>query len=303
MAWRNVVITKHSKLSYSSNMMVVQSFNGIYQIPISDINIVLVDTTQAVITSALISRLNEQQVKIIFTDDKKMPICETVNNMPNNRSVELLRQQFNWDENRKVFLWTQIVMAKIKNQINVIKGLAGDYNLLEYELNKVEVNDVTNREAVVARKYFPMLFDQIQFSRHNPNEHFNDALNYGYSILLSMVNKKIVSDGYITYIGIHHHSDNNAFNLGSDLMEPFRPIIDAWVSFQNFEYLTPKLKYGLVSLLNLEINFNGKRTLLMNAINSYVHDCLMFLTDGKKNVKIEVDFINEVSDYAINGNV
>lgn len=50
MGWRNVIITQHSKLSYSSNMMVVHTKDGINQIPVSDINMLVVLTTQAVIT-------------------------------------------------------------------------------------------------------------------------------------------------------------------------------------------------------------------------------------------------------------
>lgn len=51
MGWRNVIITQHSKLSYSSNMMVVHTKDGVSQIPVSDINMLVVLTTQAVITS------------------------------------------------------------------------------------------------------------------------------------------------------------------------------------------------------------------------------------------------------------
>ena len=54
----------------------------------------------------------------------------------------------------------------------------------------------------------------------------NAALNYGYSILLSTVNRAIVTKGYLTQLGIHHRSTENQFNLGSDLMEPFRVLID-----------------------------------------------------------------------------
>ena len=37
---------------------------------------------------------------------------------------------------------------------------------LQNELDQLEVGDETNREAVVARKYFPLLYDD-DFSRHN----------------------------------------------------------------------------------------------------------------------------------------
>lgn len=75
MGWRSVIITQHAKLSYSAHMMRVQTGDGINQIPIEDIDLLLVSTTQAVISSALISELAHQNTKIIFTDLKNQPVC------------------------------------------------------------------------------------------------------------------------------------------------------------------------------------------------------------------------------------
>ena len=56
MGWRSVIITQHAKLSYASRMMTVQTRDGISQIPLEDISLLLINTTQAVITTALISQ-------------------------------------------------------------------------------------------------------------------------------------------------------------------------------------------------------------------------------------------------------
>lgn len=301
MGWRSIIISQHAKMSYSSRAMIVQTMDGINQIPVDDIDLVLVSTTQAVITTALISELAQSQVKVIFTDNSSEPVCETLGYYPNNRDVDLVKKQFNWDEKRKQLLWTKIVASKIMNQINVLKiyGVANDD--LIAELDKLEVNDVTNREAVVARKYFPLLFDN-KFNRHDFSP-VNAALNYGYAILLSNVNREIVANGYLTYLGIHHHSNENQFNLGSDLMEPFRPAIDYWLANQKFKELTPDIKFGLVDLLNLELTFNGKQMLLRNIITDHVRNCLKYLSGDIDEIQIEVTFKNEVPNNAINGNV
>ncbi|WP_281165463.1 type II CRISPR-associated endonuclease Cas1 [Liquorilactobacillus sicerae] len=301
MGWRSVIISQHAKMSYSSRAMIVQTMDGINQIPIDDIDLVLISTTQAVITTALISELAQNQVKVIFTDNSSEPVCETVGYYPSNRDVDLVKKQFNWDEKRKELLWTKIVASKIMNQIKVLEiyGLANDD--LITELDKLEVNDITNREAVVARKYFPLLFDN-KFNRHDFSP-VNAALNYGYAILLSNVNREIVVNGYLTYLGIHHHSNDNQFNLGSDLMEPFRPVIDYWLANRNFKELTPDIKFGLVDLLNLELTFNGKQMLFRNIITDHVRNCLKYLSGDIDKIQIEVTFKNEVSNNAINGNV
>ncbi len=253
MGWRSVIVTQHAKLSYTSHLMVVQTNDGINQIPIEDIELLLVSTTQAVITSALLSELAKREAKVIFVDNTLQPVCETVSYYPNNRSYELIENEFHWAKHRKEILWTKVVAAKIINQLQVLDIYGHDISPISDELNQLELNDETNREAVVARKYFPLLFENEKFSRRSMTA-VNAALNYGYSILLSTVNRAIVTKGYLTQLGIHHRSTENQFNLGSDLMEPFRPVIDYWVANQNFTELTPDVKFGLVDSLNPEMS-------------------------------------------------
>ena len=283
MGWRSVIVTQHAKLSYTSHLMVVQTNDGINQIPIEDIELLLVSTTQAVITSALLSELAKREAKVIFVDNTLQPVCETVSYYPNNRSYELIENEFHWAKHRKEILWTKIVAAKIINQLRVLDIYGHDISLISDELNQLELNDETNREAVVARKYFPLLFENEKFSRRSMTA-VNAALNYGYSILLSTVNRAIVTKGYLTQLGIHHRSTENQFNLGSDLMEPFRPVIDYWVANQNFTELTPDVKFGLVDSLNLEITFNDKKMLVRNAINLYVSQCLNYFLNFKNKL-------------------
>ena len=303
MGWRSVIITQHAKLTYSMQMMIVQTRDGINQIPIEDINLLLVSTTQAVITSALISKLAQNQTKIIFVDEKGNPIVETAVYYPGTRNMAKLTQQFNWDEHLKEVLWTKIVSQKIKNQIAVLANYHLNKDEVQSELDQLEINDESNREAIAARKYFMLLFDK-NFVRRDTSA-INAALDYGYAILLSSFNREIAMNGYLTYFGIHHCSQENPFNLASDLMEPFRPFVDYWVkAHEKIKELTPDIKYGLVELLSLEIKFNGKKTLLTNAITVYVRECLKFLSgDSKELPEMEMSLTNEVPNNALNDNV
>ena len=303
MGWRSVIITQHAKLTYSMQMMIVQTRDGINQIPIEDINLLLVSTTQAVITSALISKLAQNQTKIIFVDEKDNPVVETAVYYPGTRNIAKLKEQFNWDEHLKEVLWTKIVSQKIKNQIAVLENYHLAKDDVQNELDQLEINDESNREAIAARKYFMLLFDK-NFVRRDTSA-VNAALDYGYAILLSSFNREIVMNGYLTYFGIHHCSQENQFNLASDLMEPFRPFVDYWVkAHERIKELTPDIKYGLVELLSLEIKFNGKSTLLTNAITVYTRECLKFLSGERKELpEMEMSLTNEVPNNALNDNV
>ena len=303
MGWRSVIITQHAKLTYSMQMMIVQTRDGINQIPIEDINLLLVSTTQAVITSALISKLAQNQTKVIFVDEKDNPVVETAVYYPGARNMAKLKKQFNWNEHLKEVLWTKIVSQKIKNQIAVLDNYHLNKDEVQSELDQLEINDESNREAIAARKYFMLLFDK-NFVRRDTSA-INAALDYGYAILLSSFNREIAMNGYLTYFGIHHCSQENQFNLASDLMEPFRPFVDYWVkAHAKIKELTPDIKYGLVELLSLEIKFNGKKTLLTNAITIYVRECLKFLNgESKKLPEMEMSLTNEVPNNALNDNV
>lgn len=303
MGWRSVIITQHAKMTYSMNMMVVQTRDGINQIPIADINLLLVSTTQAVITSALISKLAENQTKVIFVDEKDEPVVETIGYYPGARNLSKLNNQFNWDLQLKEKLWTKIVDRKITNQIAVLRNYQLEWQNVQDELDQLELNDATNREAIAARKYFMTLFDKT-FVRRDNNA-VNGALDYGYAILLASFNREIAVNGYLSYLGIHHHSEENCFNLASDLMEPFRPFVDYWVkAHEKIKQLTPDIKYGLVELLSLEIKYNNKKTILSNAISKYVHDCLCFLSGKTKELpEMEMALTNEVPNDALNDNV
>lgn len=154
MAWRTIIVSQHAKISYSGQNIVVQTRDGMNQIPVADIQLLLISTTQAVITSAAISQLARQQTKIIFTDDRAEPICETIDYYPSNRTENRLRQQMTWSEDRKQTLWTKITGQKIQAQIQIAELFENDSSELVAELEKLEIGDVTNREAVVARSIF-----------------------------------------------------------------------------------------------------------------------------------------------------
>lgn len=301
MGWRTIYVSQHAKISTLSRQLVIQTSGDTYQVPIEDVQVLVCATPQIMITGAAIAGLANNGAKIIYTGNAGEIVAETVNVRSSGRSQATIVQQVNWQPERISNLWTRIVERKILNQAQVLINRHQLAEPILTQLDALELNDVTNREAVAARLYFPLLFGE-GFSREDLGA-INAALNYGYSILLAQVNREIVAAGYLTEIGIHHHSVENCFNLGSDLMEPFRPIVDAWVATQELETLTPEIKIGLVTLLDIEMGYNGKHTILRNAITDYVRDCLRYLNQIVDTVKIEVVIPDEVSSDAFNDHV
>ena len=108
----------------------------------------------------------------------------------------------------------------------------------------------------------------------------NAALNYGYSILLSAFAREVVSNGYITQIGLFHDNMFNHFNLASDLMEPFRILVDRTVAKMNLEHFEHEEKMVLVNILNQEVMTDCKRQYVNNAIKIYCKSVFDALNDA-----------------------
>lgn len=144
--------------------------------------------------------------------------------------------------------------------------------LLKDYLAELTLGDVTNREGHAARVYFAGLFGD-NFSRSQENS-INAALNYGYGMLLSMVNRKIVSNGYMTQLGIFHDSADNPFNLGSDLMEPFRVLVDRIVRRDMPQQFESQDKRRMLELVNTEVYVENRSEYVPNAIKIYVRSIL-----------------------------
>jgi len=65
--------------------------------------------------------------------------------------------------------------------------------------------------------------------RENGADRRNMLLNYGYAVLRAGVARALVAAGLLPALGLHHAGAANAFNLADDLLEPFRPFVDAKV--------------------------------------------------------------------------
>ena len=268
MSWRTVVISNSAKLDYKMGYMVVRQ-SEITKIHMSEMALLLIESTAVSMTASLLAELTKQKVKVIFCDEKRNPSSELMPYYGSHDTSSKVRTQATWDKETKQMLWTEIVSEKIRNQKKLLEivGRAEEAELLQTYLEEIEPGDVTNREGHAAKVYFNGLFGR-DFSRTSDIP-FNAALNYGYGILLSAVNREIVSNGYITQLGLFHDNMFNQFNLGSDLMEPFRVVVDRKVFEMKPDKLEHEEKMELINLINLAVRIDGKNNYLSNAIKIY----------------------------------
>lgn len=272
MSFRTVVIENSAKLDYSMGFLVVRQ-EKMTKIHLSDITVLMVASTAVSLTSALLAALTKAKIKVIFCDEKRQPSSELVPYYGCHDCSGKLRTQIAWTKRVKDEVWPEIVYQKILKQMEHLH----QYNqskaiLLKDYLAELTLGDVTNREGHAARVYFAGLFGD-NFSRSQENS-INAALNYGYGMLLSMVNRKIVSNGYMTQLGIFHDSADNPFNLGSDLMEPFRVLVDRIVRRDMPQQFESQDKRRMLELVNTEVYVENRSEYVPNAIKIYVRSIL-----------------------------
>lgn len=283
MGWRTVVVNSHSKLSYKNNHLIFKDVSRTELIHLSEIDILLLETTDIVLSTMLIKRLVDENILVIFCDDKRLPIA---NMMPfyarHDSSLQLMRQ-ISWQEEIKSKVWTNIIGQKIINQAMFL-GECGfiekSQSLIEL-YHELEIFDPSNREGHAARIYFNRLFGN-DFNRGQESI-INAGLDYGYTLLLSMFAREIVISGCMTQFGLKHTNQFNSFNLASDLMEPFRPIIDRIV-YDNREASFPKLKRELLSIFSETYPYQDKEMYLSNIISDYTKKIIKTLNQERKDV-------------------
>ena len=266
--WRVIVITGRSKLDLRYNSISIRRDNGTDFIHIGEVNTLILETTTISITAALMCELIKQKVKVIFCDEKSNPHFELLPFYGSHDCSAKIKEQIAWTDFLKESLWTIIMTEKIENQMKLLKKLnKEEYKILQEYASQIEHNDNTNREGHSAKIYFSALFGN-NFSRNKENS-LNAFLNYGYQLLLSTFNKEIVANGYLTQIGIFHKNMFNYYNLSSDLMEPFRVIVDELAYKENPQKFEKNEKRKLQNILNLKFRINNVNHYLSDIIKIY----------------------------------
>ena len=278
MSWRIVVISNSAKLEYKMDYMIVRQ-SEITKIHLSEISMLIVESTAVSLTAGLLSELTKRKIKVIFCDEKRNPSSELVSYYGSHDTSAKVRQQVGWTAEIKKMMWTEIVSEKIRNQQRFLEDLGKKENVMLTEyLKEIQPGDTTNREGHAAKVYFNAVFG-MDFSR-SLDIPINAALNYGYGIILSTFNREIVSNGYITQLGLFHDNMFNQFNLGSDLMEPFRILVDRKVYEMKPEKFEKEEKLRLVNILNHEVTIDGKRNYVVNAIKIYCKSVFDAINDN-----------------------
>ncbi|MDO4870714.1 MAG: type II CRISPR-associated endonuclease Cas1 [Candidatus Saccharibacteria bacterium] len=280
MAWRVVAVKNPARLKLAHNQLVIIQDQEI-SLPIEDIDALVIDSYGVVITAELLAYLSTHKTTVIYCDDKHLPCGMLISYSQHSRQAKMSRQQVAMSEPLKKRLWQKNIIAKIINQADVLAYFGLDDRLLRDCVTRVRSGDAGNQESIAARVYFDQLLDDA--TRRQSIWH-NAALNYGYAIVRSHIARHVAARGLIASQGIFHHNELNSFNLVDDLIESYRPVVDAIV----IEYAKRKIitqdatlnvddRRFLVDILNKYVIIKDKRFTLKHSIELTVEsfvDCI-----------------------------
>lgn len=278
MPFRTIVIKNRCKLEYSLNYLVCRGEEE-KRILIDEIEFLIIQNTSVSLTCALLSALIDKKVKVIFCDSYANPQFELTPYYNNYSTYKKIISQVSFDTYTKKKLWSRIIYEKIYNQSRVLSFVNKEAaEKLKNYLLEIEDDDISNREGHAAKVYFNALFGN-SFSRGDIANPINKYLNYGYSILVSAINREIKLLGYLTEIGIHHIGETNPFNLTYDFVEPLRPLVDNLIVKNLINEDTYKNTF--IQLLSSKVSYRQNQMFLENALHLYVQSLFSALV--KKN--------------------
>ena len=226
--WRVVDISDNNRvLTLSRGSLIVSDGNEeLGQVPLSDIQCVLVHSPSAMLSLSLSAALAHAGIPLVLCGRNHSPVALSLPVSGNFEQAARLTAQSSLSLPKRKQLWRQLVMAKIASQARSleISGCA-DHARLAMFVKSVRAGDPNNVEARAARFYWRRLLGD-DFRRDPDGEGLNAHLNYGYAVIRAAMARAIVGSGLTPGLGLHHRNRLNPFQLVDDLMEPFRALVD-----------------------------------------------------------------------------
>jgi len=287
--WRSVMISRPAKLRREHFSLAIEQEETAF-VPFEDIAVIVLNHREITLTHPVLSACAEYGIGLYATGSNHQPAGVFLPFLSHSRATRMMRKQLEITRPSAKQAWAAIVRRKIENQAACLRlcGRKG-VDRLESYARRVRSGDPENLEGQAAAFYFTQLFGQ-EF--HRAEERWaNAALDYGYAVLRGAIARGLVAHGLHPTVGLFHDSEQNAFNLADDLIEPFRPLIDLHVAKRSAATegeLIPADKSALVALLNTDVAMPQGRMSALSAIEYAVESLVRVYEEDAKELDLPV---------------
>lgn len=184
----------------------------------------------------VLTTLMHQGVPVDFFDVQGLPKGQ-LNCLYGSEDLHLSWQQrFDDFPDRKFELARKVLRAKADNSANILlrrTGLCPEWNNCSDLFQKAENPDqLRGAEGYTARTYYGQWNTMLEEGQwkgrlaHPAPDPLNAMLSFGYVMLHNRFASALRSQGLNPRMGFFHRSQGGHWALASDLMEPFRPLVD-----------------------------------------------------------------------------
>lgn len=256
------IATDGRHLSLHRGFLVVsQDREEIGRIALDDVHAVLIHAHGTTWSANLIAALAERGAPVVHCGANHAPVAMTLPLVGHHAQNARFRAQWNASVPLTKQMWRHLVSAKIVMQGAVLawRGIDGAESF-PLMARRVKSGDTDNLEAQAARRYWPLLMGP-DFRRDRDSPGANGLLNYGYAVMRATVARAVVAAGLHPTIGIAHANRGNPLALADDLIEPFRPLVDALVialTDNGVTELTPAIKRRFARLVAFDLDCEGE---------------------------------------------
>lgn len=251
----------HHLSAHRGFLMVEKDGAEVGRIALDDIHAVIVHAHGVTWSGTLVARLAERGAPIVFCGANHSPVAVTLPLEGHHAQGGRIRDQLSASRPLTKQLWRRIVSAKIAMQGSLLaaRGIDGA-QAFPFMAARVTSGDKENLEAQAARRYWPLLMGS-EFRRDRDAAGANALLNYGYAVMRATCARAVVAAGLHPSVGIQHSNRGNAFALADDLVEPFRPLVDAVVDQMlraGVTTLDPTVKRRFARLIAFDLRIAGE---------------------------------------------
>ena len=235
--------------------------------PVNEIAALVFSTPRVQMTQAVLAGIAASGGSVVLCDGHFLPAAMILPLQTHYVQTERFAIQSKLSEPRRKRIWQELVRSKIKAQSELLLELHGEDGGIAALEERVRSGDPENVEAQASRRYWQLLFGNQKFRRIRDAPDQNRHLNYGYTVLRALVSRALCGAGLHPSFGLMHRNRYDAFSLASDLMEPFRPVVDRavarWVGEHDpLEPLSPEAKAGLIGALHARFRVDGEERTL-----------------------------------------
>lgn len=287
MGWRSVMISRPAKLRREHFSLAIEQEQTAF-VPFEDIAIIVLNHREIQLTHPVLSACADYGIGLYATGDNHQPNGVFLPFLAHSRTTRLMRKQMDIPRPLAKQAWASIVRRKIENQAAVLRFCAKTgVDRMDSYVRRVRSGDTENLEGQAAAFYFTQLFGQGFYRAEE--RWVNAALDYGYAVLRGAIARGLVAHGMHPPIGLFHASEQNAFNLADDLIEPFRPLVDLHVA-KNPAFtegdLSPQDKAELVALLNVDVGMPQGKMSALSAIEYAVESLARLFEQGNSELEL-----------------